>query len=98
MLKAQKKSSLDNAEYVIAGINFFPFKEGCCDTLIVDPPFSFYCRFKWILNLVTISRKKVILSHPQVNLKIPKFDRELFFINSKSIFLRLWWVFTKGEF
>jgi hypothetical protein len=49
MLHAQKRSSLDTADYVVADIHFFPFRENCCDTLIVDPPFSFFCRLSGFL-------------------------------------------------
>lgn len=97
MLRAQKKSSLDPAAYVIADIHFYPFRPGCCDTLIIDPPFSFYCRFRWILNIKELTRNKLIISHPCTNLKLQGFRRELFFINSKSLFLRLWWVYSRRK-
>lgn len=96
-LRRQKKESLSNSEYVIADIHYLPFQQKCCDTIICDPPFKLYNRFKWALNLKDLARKKVILSHPCTNLKLRGFSRELFFINSKSIFLRLWWVYTKNE-
>jgi len=95
MLRRQKKSTLDKADYIIADVHYYPFIEKCCDTLIIDPPFSLYNRFKWILNIKELTKERVIISHPVTNLKLRGFTRELYFINSKSIFLRLWWVFTR---
>jgi hypothetical protein len=90
-----KRSSLANSDFVVADVRHPPFIPLCCDTLLADPPFSLYARFKWILNLKDLARNKVIISHPCTNLKLAGFTRELYFINSKSIFLRLWWVYTR---
>ena len=97
MLYSQKKSVLDGADYVVADVHNPPFIDGCCDSLIIDPPFSLFNRFKWLLNLSRLARSTVIVSHNQINLKLPGFTRECFCINSKSIYLRLWWVFTCKE-
>ena len=96
-LLQNKRGSLNDADYVLADIHNPPFKPLCCDTLISDPPFSLYNKFKWILNAKDLARKRVIISHPCTNLKLHGFQRELFFINSKSIFLRLWWVYTRTQ-
>ncbi len=95
MLLERKKGSLDRSDFVVADVKFPPFRGGCCETLIVDPPFSFFNRFKWLLDLARLSTGKVIVSHPGTNLKLPGFGRVLFFTNSNGIFLRLWWVFIK---
>jgi hypothetical protein len=94
-LKQNKRGSLTNSDFVLADIRHLPFIPLCCDTLLSDPPFKLYARFKWILELKDLARKKVIISHPCTNLKLHGFTRELYFINSKSIFLRLWWVYTR---
>lgn len=96
-LRRNKYGSLNDADFVLADIHNLPFRPLCCDTVISDPPFSLYQKFKWILNLKDLARKRVIISHPCTNLKLHGFQRELFFINSKSIFLRLWWVYTRIE-
>ena len=97
VLQDCRKGSLDNSDYVLGDIAFLPFRPLSVDTVICDPPFRFYSRFKWVLDLKDLARKKAILSHPCTNLKLSGFSRELYFINSKSLFLRLWWVFTREE-
>ena len=97
MLLQRKRSSLDKSDFVVADIRHAPFRDGCCDSVVADPPFSLYNRFKWALDLAKLANKKMLLSHPCTNLKVPGFSRELWFTNSKSIFLRLWWVYTRAE-
>lgn len=96
MLLNRKRTSLDKSDFVVADIRHPPFIDLCCDTILADPPFSLYNHFKWALNLAKLARRKMILSHPCTNLKIAGFNRELYYTNSKSIFLRLWWVFTRN--
>ncbi len=97
MLLQRKCSSLDRSDFVVADIHHAPFRDRCCDSVVADPPFSVYNKFKWALDLAKLANKKMLLSHPCTNLKVPGFSRELYFTNSKSIFLRLWWVYTRLE-
>jgi hypothetical protein len=99
LLRKLKKIRVDESEYVVCDVMHPPFRDGSFDTVICDPPFKFYNRFKWIQKLADIARKRLILSVPPVNIGLNEkvWSRELYYTDNTGIFLRLWWVFTKRE-
>ncbi len=50
------------------------FKKQSYDTVVCDPPFSFYTDnnigWKWIYNVAAIARKRVIFKTPKVRVKL----------------------------
>jgi hypothetical protein len=88
---------IDCSDYVVCDVMHPPFRAGSFDTVICDPPFSFYNRFKWLHLLEVIARKRLILCVPLVNIHLNRnmWEKELYYIDSTGIFLRLWWIFTK---
>ena len=67
------------------------------DTVICDPPYSYFSKFKWLMELSDIARKRMIVSSPQITLRIPRFSRKLYaFDIPGKIYLRLWWVFDRA--
>ncbi len=70
------------------------FEPKSFDTVICDPPFSIYNRFRWIMKLSDLARKRFTLSHPGVAVHLPKhWNRTLFALDSGRLFLRYYWVF-----
>jgi tRNA G10 N-methylase Trm11 len=97
LLRHLKNMRIDDAEYVVCDVMHPPFRDDSFDTVICDPPFKFYNKFKWIRQLVDLARKRVILSVPPVNIHLDKtcWEKELYYTETSGIFIRLWWVFTK---
>ena len=81
-------------EYIQGDVKNLPFREKSFDTVICDPPFSFYNRVKWVFPLKDLARQKLILCTAPIDIKIRDADRELYAIDGSTIFLRLWYVFT----
>lgn len=75
-----------------------PFKYSSFDTVICDPPYSFYAKQAWIFEIFKLARKRVILSVPTVDIRPPEgWSRELYYIGSNHYMLRLWFVYTIKE-
>jgi hypothetical protein len=75
---------------------------GSFDTVIVDPPFSYYSPKYgqgWLLQLGHIAQKRVLLSTPTfaANHFFPRFKPELYALTSKNnpYFMRLYWCFDR---
>lgn len=77
---------------IICDIKNPPFKADSFDTVICDPPFSLYNKFKWVHNLSKIAKKRVILSHPLFDLKLKHsaWKRRFYVTSQYGRFLRLW--------
>jgi len=77
------------------------------DTVICDPPFSYYNRFKWILPLAHIARKRLLLSSPCISVRLSssKWKRTLWYSDTVAqkgrprggLFLRLYWCFDRRD-
>ncbi len=71
------------------------------DTVICDPPFSYYSHFKWIYGLTDLARKLVILSAPtnlSIMLSRRKWDISLYAVAPRNTrFLRLYWMFERKD-
>jgi hypothetical protein len=67
------------------------------DTVICDPPFKYYNRFKWILNLAQIADKRLLISAPNINIYLPKrnWKRSLWYEITNTLFLRTYWCFDR---
>jgi len=83
---------------VICSVKKPPFRKGSFETVICDPPFSLYNKFKWVHNLALLCKKRVILSHPLFNINLKKgFRRQLYATDIGGFFLRLWSIHDKTE-
>lgn len=77
------------------------FKPGSFDTVICDPPFSYYNHFKWLQRLGDIAKKRMLISGPTIALNnfLPRFKAELYALTASGgqgpMFLRLYWVFDR---
>lgn len=81
------------------------FEPRSFDTVICDPPFSYYNHFKWILKLADIADKRLLISSPPMMLKLSRknWSRELYYASGNAtrdhprgtLFLRLYWCFDR---
>lgn len=78
---------------------FEHFKKAQFDTVLCDPPFSFFGRLAWIMPLADLCRRRLILCTPLVDVKLSrKYWRKSYFITEEGrIMLRVWQVFDKNE-
>jgi hypothetical protein len=93
-----KRERLDfDGDYVVCDVMNHPFRPGSFDTVICDPPFNYYSRFKWIQRLADIARRRLILCVPMIDIHIneDEWDRQLYYVSSTGIMLRLYWVFDR---
>jgi len=74
-----------------------PFRPGSFDTVICDPPFSWYKSFSWILRLKDIARKRLILSGPLLDLTrlVKNAQVEIYLISAGTLFFRVFYIYTK---
>lgn len=72
-----------------------PFRDKAFDTVICDPPFSYFARFKWLMRLTDLARRKIILSTPTIIPHLPKsWHRRIFCTDDGHLFMRIWQVWT----
>jgi len=78
----------------------FHFKKQQFDTVVCDPPFSFYALDKipyWIYGIMDLAKKRVIFRAPLVNLQLPKknWKRDYFItIVPSALSLNMFHVYT----
>jgi len=75
----------------------WPWKRLEFDTVVCDPPFSFYSKFKWIFRLRDLTKRRIILSTPAMDIRLGKqWKREIWATSQCTIhtILRLWQIFT----
>lgn len=78
----------------------FSFKEGQFDTVICDPPFSFWALdkvYKWMPAVAALAKKRLVFRCPLVHLKIPHkgWKREYYIrIKPSALVLDMFHVFT----
>lgn len=66
------------------------------DTVICDPPFSYYSHFKWLLPIVDLARKRVILSTPQICYPLKHFKFNIYATRyTGSFYIRTWVVYDR---
>ena len=76
------------------------FENQSFDTVICDPPFSYYNRFSWIAKIRDIARKRVLISSPATNIRMMFSRRNWNFAlyavgDHGSPMLRLYWCFDR---
>jgi hypothetical protein len=80
---------------VVADADHLPFRKKCVDTVICDPPFKKYSHFVWIHGLTDTARHRLILCAPTIVPHLHKrWHRIVYFIDTGTIFMRIWFVFT----
>lgn len=82
-----------------------PYASRSFDTVICDPPFGYYQRFRWILKLANIADKRLLLSSPAMSIRLSRknWSRELYYASGNAtrdhprgtLFLRLYWCFDR---
>jgi len=84
---------------IIADAKNLPFRALSFDTVVCDPPFSFYNRFSWIIPLADIARQRLILSTPLLDVRLSKrrWKREIYITTQHNIFARMFQVFTRKD-
>ena len=89
-------ASLEHHPDIVCDIRNAPFKPGSVDTLIVDPPFSMYNRFKWIYKLAEIPRYYMLLSTPMFLPSIRGFSKQPeATVQRGNLVVRVWGLYTK---
>lgn len=74
------------------------FKKREFDTVLCDPPYSFYSKRKWIAQLSDIAAKRLIFSTPTINIILPKrIWKKTYYIieNNSPWFIRVIQVFDR---
>ena len=73
------------------------FERGEFDTVVCDPPFSYYNRQRWIAPLSQLARKRFILSSPMnISLKRGVWKKSLYVtIERGKFFIRVWFIFDR---
>ncbi len=73
-----------------------PFRKLSFDTVICDPPFSYFNRFKWILKLADLARYRFMISSPilHVQLSPKRWKRDLYYAYF-GMGIRTYWVFNR---
>lgn len=84
---------------MLGDIYNLPFPKLSFDTVIMDPPWSYYSHFKWLLPIGDLARKRLILSTPCL---VPwfgtfKLRHILSTIQPGSLFFRIWLVFDRTQ-
>ena len=77
------------------------FKAKSFDTVICDPPFSLYNKFRWIRKLTDLAICRLLLSTPNVSVRLPKrvWKRSLWYEDGHiSGFLRTYWCFDRRNY
>jgi len=85
---------------LIADVKNLPFRKNSFDTVVCDPPFSFYQRIKWILPLADLCRRKLMLSTPTLCIRLSKkyWKKRYLITEQNTLFLRIWQIFEKTTF
>jgi hypothetical protein len=94
----EQKALFHHGELIQADIHHLPFVFGAFDTLIVDPPFSFFNRFKWLISLFDLTKHKLIVSTPNINVsprRTARWSKKFHVIETNHLFLRLWIEFSR---
>jgi len=79
----------------------WPWEDSEFDTVICDPPFSYYNKFEWIHNLFNLAKHRLILSticyaiRPKSNIWKKEFYLTL---QNGSNEIRHWQIFTKENY
>ncbi len=84
---------------IICDLDHPPFQERSFDTLICDPPFAKYNKFKWLYRLMAVARKKILLSSPPCSIRLtPALWKKSWYIHETNVFfVRLWQIFERDS-
>ena len=82
---------------IVCDVKHLPFRLLCFDTIVCDPPFSMYNRFKWMKHFNKYARKRVIMSSPLLKLLLSKAWLRSYYITEQGgFFLRFWTFFDRN--
>ena len=84
-------------DLVMDCVNGFTIPKYSYDTVVMDPPFSYYNRFKWILNISDCARKRLIVSVPHMMIRLKEFELTdiINVVMSTGFYIRVWLVFDR---
>ena len=81
---------------VICDLKYPPFRKQSFDVVIMDPPYKYYNRFKWLLDIKDLCRKVIIISTPQVTPNFKHFKPKFYIAHKKnSIGIRIFVEYTR---
>lgn len=80
-----------------ADCKHLPFRPGSFDTVICDPPFSYFNRFKWIVSMSWIAKKRFMISTPAANVLLDRrnWKKSLYAADTNLPFIRFYFVFDR---
>ena len=67
------------------------------DTVLCDPPYFFYSKFKWLQDLKKIARKRLILCTPAIWVYLGRktWKRRIFAISHGKLFMKIYQIFDR---
>lgn len=82
---------------IVADLRHPPFRDRSFDTVICDPPFSFYNRFRWAQTVAELTRRKIMFSSPLVAIRLSSaaWTKSWHVSETNTMFTRLWPIFTR---
>lgn len=83
---------------IVADIMNLPIRKGSFDTVILDPPYSYFGATKWLYPIADIAKKRIIISSGQVLVRLKKFKLiHILAVVTTQFFVRLWYIYDKVQ-
>ena len=67
------------------------------DNVIMDPPYSYYGKIKWLFPLARLARKRFIISTPQMSIRLRGMKRSIYVVDDGMMYLRIWQVYDRFQ-
>jgi hypothetical protein len=84
--------------HIVGDLHHPPFRDGSFDTVICDPPFSYFNRWRWLPALASLAKRRVIISTPALMTHLPRgWHRKIYCIDTGHMFMRIWQVWTRDS-
>lgn len=81
---------------IVGDIMHIPIVRNSFDTVILDPPYSYFGRTKWLYPLADIARVRIIISSNQVFIRLKKFKLvDILAAVTTQFYVRLWYVYDR---
>ena len=91
-----------NAERNFIGDLFHPpFRKFSFDTVICDPPYSYFNKWIWVFRISDLARKRFLIASPNISVNLSRYWKRTFWFSDdhQHLWLRTYWCFDrKNEF
>lgn len=83
---------------ILADAHYLPLRKLSFDTIVLDPPYSYFNKFRWIHRIADTSKKRIVISAGQVAVRIPHFKlNEILAVITNTFYVKLWYVFDRYQ-